>query len=355
MRFTSVIIDALAGRLPPDVVSSDEIEARLAPVYERIGLNKGRLELMTGIRERRYWPSTMLPSEASAEVGRSLFERVSWAAHTIDLLIHCAVCRDRLEPATAAYVHKRLGLAPHAQVFDLSNACLGFVNGLLMAAGMVESGQIRRALLTSGENGRPLLEKTIDALLKGSFDRRTIKPLFANLTIGAAAVAFSVTSLAEAPAQPYFRLKAATVETESAASELCEGGFSADGALEMTTHAEELLEAGLGVAERNWARFLAETGWKPDSIDRVICHQVGRAHQRQMLERLGIPEEKDFPTYSYLGNTGSAALPITLERALEAGAIKPGDNVALLGIGSGLSSVMVGVTLEEGSPKGRAS
>ena len=78
--------------------------------------------------------------------------------------MHAAVCRDRLEPATAAYVHQALGLPGHTQILDVSNACLGFLNALVMAAGMIESGQIERALIVAGENGRPLLERTLRAV-----------------------------------------------------------------------------------------------------------------------------------------------------------------------------------------------
>src|SRR5690606_37947184 len=126
-------------------------------------------------------------SEASAEAGEVALARSGFARDSIELLVHCGVCRDRLEPATAAYVHDRLGLSRACQIFDVSNACLGFLNGLTLVGGMIESGQIRRALVVSGENGKPLLERTLKTLLAGDFTRKTIKPYFANLTIGAGA------------------------------------------------------------------------------------------------------------------------------------------------------------------------
>ena len=61
------------------------------------------------------------------------------APSEIDALMHCAVCRDRLEPATAAYVHGFVGLGRDCQIFDVSNACLGFMNGLVLAAAMIEA------------------------------------------------------------------------------------------------------------------------------------------------------------------------------------------------------------------------
>ena len=61
MRYQSVCIEAFGYTLPDEIVTSDEIEARLAPLYQRLRLPAGRLELMTGIRERRFWsPETLL-------------------------------------------------------------------------------------------------------------------------------------------------------------------------------------------------------------------------------------------------------------------------------------------------------
>lgn len=339
MKFTSAAIEALAYALPPETWTSATLETKLAPLYERLRLPEGRLELMTGIRERRFWPANFSPSQASAEAGKKLLEQTKVNPNEIDLLAHCAVCRDRLEPATAAYTHRLLGLGPHTQIFDLSNACLGFVNGLAVSAAMIEGGQARRALLVSGENGRPLVERTIARLNDGTLDRQQIKSYFANLTIGAGAVAALVVhkDLAR-PNAP--RLLASVVETDTSAANLCEGD-TAGGGLDMQTDSEGLLEAGVEVASRCWTRFKAESGWDEKTPDVVICHQVGKQHQRRLFDKLGLDDAKDFSTFSWLGNVGSVSLPITLARAVEEGRVRPGAKVALLGIGSGLSCQMM--------------
>lgn len=340
-QFRSVAIEAMGTVVPPVALSSVEIEQQLAPLYRRLRLPEGRLELMTGIRERHFWPDSRLPSAASAEAGEAALARSGFSRESIDLVVHCGVCRDRLEPSTAAYVHGLLGLAPHCQILDISNACLGFLNALCLVGGLIESGQIRRALLVSGENGRPLLDRTLRTLLEGDFNRRTIKPYFANLTIGAGAVAYVVGHRDEVEA-PVARLLGGIVETDSSANHLCQGDATG-GELEMLTEAELLLEAGLKVAARGWARFQTHLGWTGDSLDRFICHQVGRAHQRRLVETLALDPAKDFTTYEYLGNVGSVSLPITLAKAIEVGALRPGQRAALLGIGSGLSAMMMGV------------
>src|SRR5471030_483828 len=128
MRFENVCIESLAVALPSEILTSAQIEERLRPLYERLKLPAGRLELMTGIRARRVWPAETRPSAASAAAGRAVLAKSSLRADEMELLIHAAVCRDMLEPATASFVHHQLGFPAQTQIFDVSNACLGFLN-----------------------------------------------------------------------------------------------------------------------------------------------------------------------------------------------------------------------------------
>ncbi|MGB0259417.1 MAG: 3-oxoacyl-ACP synthase III [Coraliomargarita sp.] len=345
MKFSQVAIESIAYALPDEVWTSADVEAKLASVYERLRLPEGRLELMTGIKERRFWPAGTPASVASAKAGEAVLAKSSFKREQMDLLIHSAVCRDRLEPATASYVHGLLGLSGGTQIFDVSNACLGFLNAMVIAASMIESGQIERALICSGENGRPLVENTLQQLQNPELTRKTIKPYFANLTIGGGAVAAVLCRKDLAPVSSP-QLHAAVVETDTSHNELCQGDSAGD-ALEMLTDSEELLVAGIGVATRAWARFTEATGWTTETPDRVITHQVGKAHTRELFSALDLDLEKDYATFETLGNVGSVSCPITLARAIEEGAYGPGQKAALLGIGSGLSSLMLAVEWPE--------
>jgi len=341
MRFTRVAIESIAHVIPPEPLRSDEIEARLEPLYNRLNLPQGRLELMTGIRERRFWPEPVAASWASAQAGTAALAKSAIPAEEIDLLLHCAVCRDHLEPATASTLHRLLNLPRSTQIFDVSNACLGFLNGMVLAAGLIESGQIRAALVCAGEDGRPLLEWTIAHLNNTDLSRSAIKPYFANLTIGAGAVAAVITSTERAPESP--RLAGGISETDTQANDLCKGN-QAFGGLEMQTASEELLEAGIALAQSNWTSFLDSNGWNAATPDRFICHQVGRQHRSRLYEALQIPLERDYSTFERLGNVGSVSLPLTLSEAIERKAVQRGQQLALLGIGSGLSSMMLAVS-----------
>jgi len=340
MLFKNVCIESLAVALPDETWTSADIEERLRPVYERLRLPFGRLELMTGIKSRRFWPAGTRPSEASAAAGRAVLARSCLRADQVQLFIHSAVSRDMLEPATASFAHRLIGLPPGVQVLDVSNACLGFLNALTLAGGLIESGQIGCALVATGESGRPLVENTLKTLLDGTLDRDEIKPYFANLTIGSGAAAAVVCHRSLVPGHAH-RLVGGVARAATEHSELCQGDAESSDAFAMRTDSERLLLSGVELAGATWREFQAATGWTMDRIDRIVGHQVGSAHRRKLYGALGLDMAKDFSTFESLGNMGSASLPATLAVAVDSGAVRDGDRVALFGIGSGLNCMML--------------
>lgn len=345
MRFESVAVEAVAGELPPNVVTSAQIEERLAPVYDRLKLPYGRLEMMTGIRERRFWDPGTLPSTGSVRAGRKALEAAKLDPSEIGCIIHASVCRNFLEPATASIIHRDLELPPDAAIFDLSNACLGVLNGMVVVANLIQTGQIHAGLVVAGETAEGLHEATIERILSDSeLTRASFKMHFASLTIGSGAAAVVLTH-AEHSWNGH-ELLGGAVRTDSHANELCQEDTetppSEAGPL-MTTDSEALLHAGCALAKETWADTLTALRWDDDSPDHFFTHQVGRAHKNLLFEMLGIDPSKDHPTVQSLGNTGSAALPTAFALGIENGEIYEGDLIGLLGIGSGLSSLMLGV------------
>ena len=343
MRFDHVHLEAFAHALPEEVTTSDELEELLAPVYERLSLSVGRLELMSGIRERRFWPAGTRPSEVAARAGECALERAGLDRARLGLLINASVCRDFMEPATASVVHRALGLPARCAAFDLSNACLGFVNAMTVVARAIEAGEIEAGLVVAGEDGGPLVRETIRALLEDpNAGRREVKTAYASLTIasGAAACVLTRDDVSAVGRRLVGGYSLAATEHVG----LCQGDRAAgsDGPL-METDSEALLHAGNALAARTWREFLDELGWQAGDVDRVVTHQVGAAHRRLLLETLDIEPARDFPTVQHLGNIGSVSLPLTYELAEEAGHVAAGQRVALLGIGSGLHCCMLGV------------
>ena len=162
--------------------------------------------------------------------------------------------------------------------------------------------------------------------------RKSIKGAFPSLTIGSGAAAVL---LARSDICDGHKLLSGVSRTASEYHHLCRGDVTGDG-LNMHTDAEALLFAGLDVAKTTWAQ--AEL-----TADKTITHQVGKAHTRALYDALDLDPSTGYLTYDRLGNVGSVSLPITLSMAADDGFIQDGDHVALLGIGSGLSCLMMGV------------
>jgi len=346
MRYEHVCIEAVTHTLPPHVVTSDDIERRLAPVYERLGLPAGRLELMTGIRERRWFEPGTLPGSVSIQTANAAIERSGIDRRHFGALIHGSVCRDQMEPATAASVHARTGLPESAFVMDVSNACLGLLNGMLIVADLIELGRIRAGVIVGTESGRDLVEGTIDSLLTDTtLTRQSIKPAFASLTIGSGSAAIVLCD--RKLSHTGYRLQGGAVLADSAAHRLCAGGIQSerhgDSRPRMETDSEALLHAGIALAQRTWNQAKRNLSWQNEDVHRVFTHQVGRQHRTLLMERLELNPALDFPTVELLGNTGAAALPMAMSMGLQQDPPAVGTRMALLGIGSGLNSVMLGV------------
>lgn len=346
MRFDNVCIESFGYTLPEEIVTSDEIEERLEPLYQRLKLPAGRLELMTGISERRFWAKGTLPSEKSIESCQRAIEAAEFDRENIGALIHGSVCRDHLEPATACRVHHHLGLPSQCMIYDVSNACLGLLNGMLQAANMIELGQINAALVVGTESGRNLVESTIEALNRDlSLTRNQIKLAVASLTIGSGSCAILLTH--RSISRTGNRLRAAAVRANTEFHRLCHSDKDdaiGDGMQPlMTTDSETLMREGIRTGCETFVDFLAACEFQIEAIDKSFCHQVGAAHRKLMLESLGISTEIDFATLQWLGNTGSVALPITMACGLEQGFVEAGDRIGMLGIGSGINCVMIGV------------
>ncbi len=346
MLFHDVRIASSACHLPEERVTSAALEDRLAPVYRRFALSEGRLELMTGIRERRFFPPRSRPSEAAALAGERALEASGIERGAIGCLVHASVCRDYLEPATASLVHHRLGLQESCMAFDLSNACLGFANAMAVVGKMIERGEIRAGLIVAAEDGRPLVESTIAALNANErLEKRELKLAFASLTIGSGAAAAVLARGELAPQAARLLVSTAGAATEHHV--LCHGdrvdGEPGLAGLLMQTDSEAMMHAGNELLARTWARFLEESGWRVEDVERVVTHQVGVQHRRLVLATLGIPLECDFPTVENYGNVGSVSLPLSFTLAREQGFLRSGQRLAMLGIGSGLQCQILGL------------
>lgn len=347
MKYQHVRFQGFGYELPPEVITSEDIEERLAPVYKKLKLPQGRLELMSGIKERRFWPKGTRPSDGAVLAGEKAIAASGIPPSELECLIFTSVSRDMMEPATASFAHNQLGLPDRCLVFDISNACLGFLDGMIFLANMIELGQIKCGLLVAGETAEDLLQSTIENLLADtSLTRKTIKYSFASLTIGSGAVALVMTHEKYSIGSQKFIGGAYRANTRH--NDLCQGGqsdtpHSSQSSILMATDSEELMKQGIETARSTWDDFLRELGWQPGEIDVFFCHQVGHAHAHLLFENLKIDPAKNFETLPLMGNTGSVSAPVTLAMGIEQGVFSRGQRAALLGIGSGINCLMLGV------------
>ncbi len=335
-------------------MSSEMIEQELEPTYHRLKLPVGRLELMSGIRERRLWESGTRISDPSIESCRRALDVSGIPPQDVQCLIHASVCREFLEPATACRVHHALGLPESAWVYDVSNACLGIMNAAIQIAQLIEAGVIHAGLAVGTENASGLIRTTIDELNRDqTLTRQSIKPAFASLTIGSGSCAWLIVNR-----ERYQRkgtLVAASARAHTAHNALCQSDTdrAGDGMQPiMNTDSEKLLEMGIATGAATFHDLQKEVHWPMDSIDASVCHQVGSTHRKMMLERVGLPLDRDFATFPFLGNTGSVALPTALGLGLQSDQMKKRDRVMLMGIGSGINSVMIAADLSDTVSKG---
>ena len=344
MRYRNVIIESIGYELAPNVVAAEDLENRLAPLYEKLHLKPGQLEQLTGIEESRYWDPDFRLSEGAVRAGRKALHTSGVPADQIGMLIYGAVCRENLEPATACAVADGLGVGPSAQVFDISNACIGILNGMLQVANAIELGQIRAGMVVACESCRQIVDSTIERMLQAG-DMDTFKHCVATLTggSGAAAVLLSDGSFGSSG----HRLLGGMVQNAVRHHRLCiwgpDTGIPASGPHVMNTDSVGVLQNGVQLGVETFRAFRRELQWSDDQPDKIICHQVGSAHQQAILKAIGLPASRDFTTFRHLGNIGTVSLVITAALAGERGFLAPNDTVGFLGIGSGLNCLMLGI------------
>lgn len=344
MRYTKVSIAGFGYELAPNVVTSEDLEKRLAPVYEALHIQPGQLEALTGIAERRFWDQNFKLSDGAISAGKKALAAARVDPGDIGMLIYGGVCRENLEPATACAVAEGLGLDANSQIYDVSNACLGILNGMVQIANAIELGHIRAGIVVSCESARQIVDTTIQSILNAR-NMDIFKEALATLTGGSGAVAVALCH-ADMAAEGH-KLLGGVIRNAVRHHRLCtwgpDTGIPASQPLVMKTDAVGVLKHGVALGIETFNAFRQELALSADKPDKIICHQVGAAHQRTILQSIGMDESRDFTTFRFLGNIGTVSLPITAAIAQERQFLQPGDVVGFLGIGSGLNCINLGI------------
>ncbi|TFD62203.1 3-oxoacyl-ACP synthase III [Cryobacterium suzukii] len=326
----NVALLSVASLLAPLITTSEEIDRRLKPVLTRLKLPTGLLQRVAGVYERRNWGPNETFDDAAVKAGKIALREAGIQPSDVGLLINTSVTRKHLEPSVAVRIHHGLGLPSSAINFDIANACLGFVNGMTLAAQLIDSGQIKYAVIIDGEDADEIQSNTIERLGRPGIKRKDFMSEFASLTLGSGAAA---AVLGPADAHPGgHRILGGVTRAATQFNDLCVG--SVDG---MFTDAKALLRGGMELVVSAWTE--AKRDWSWSNMDRYILHQVSSVHTNAIVKATGMDKTKIPLTFPTLGNVGPASIPITL--AQEASTLQSGNRVLLMGVGSGLNTAMM--------------
>lgn len=336
MLFKNVSIAGLAHIDAPHTLTSKEINERLKPTLDRLGIRTDVLGDIAGIHARRLWDADMLASDAATLAARKALEDAGVGADKIGLLVNTSVSRDYLEPSTASIVSGNLGVGDECMTFDVANACLAFINGMDIAARMLERGEIDYALIVDGETANLVYEKTLERMALPGVTADDFRNEMAALTLGCGAAAMVMARTELVPDAPRYRGGVTRSATEW--NQLCRGNLD-----RMVTDTRMLLIEGIKLAQKTFVAAREALGWAVEELDQFVIHQVSQPHTAAFIKNFGIDPKKVMTIFGEHGNIGPASVPIVLSKLKQLGKLKKGDRIALLGIGSGLNCSMAEV------------
>jgi 3-oxoacyl-[acyl-carrier-protein] synthase-3 len=334
--FQNVSIASLAHIDAPCRLTSAEVNERLRPMLDRLGIRVDVLGDVAGIHARRFWEEGVEVSDAATLAAEKALAELGVPREKIGLLVSTAVSREYLEPSTASIVAGNLGLADTCQNFDVANACLAFLNGMDIASRMIECGEIEYALIVDGESANLAYEKTIERLLAPDVTDEQFRQELATLTLGSGSVAMVLARRDLAPDAPQYKGGVSRAATEW--NTLCRGNLD-----RMVTDTRMLMVEGIKLASKTFQAARQALGWVVEELDEFVIHQVSQVHTNALVKAIGIDPAKVFTIFSEYGNIGPASVPIVLSKLKEMGRLKKGSRIALLGIGSGLNCSMAEV------------
>jgi len=328
-------IESLGVSIPEEVLSSRDLVKRL-----KISTSL-KLELMTGIKERRICAPGEDSLTLAEDAALDCLKHSKYDSGQIEMIIYCAITkyvgglRHLYEPAMSLLLKKKLG-CEGAISFDITNACAGMLSGFHIASDFIERGVVENCLVVSGEYITSLSQNAVENI------RTKDDPQIASLTLGDAggAAILSRSSFEEGIASSRF-------ETFGAYSDLCMAYLSPNqrGGI-MKTRMKEIHDASISHAPKVMERALDEAGLSLDQIDFLIPHQTSshaiRAGYVHFSKYFGKMAGKVVVNLSGMGNTASTSHTLALYKLLRERTIQRGDRIMLLSFASGL---VIGVVI----------
>lgn len=328
-RVAHTRIRGLAASVPTTIARNGDLD--LLPEKER-----ERLIKTTGIVQRRIAPAGLCASDLCHAAAVSVLEGLGWSSDSVDAVVFVTQTPDFLVPGTATQLQQRLGLGKSTVALDINQGCAGYVYGLSIAAALVATGGIKRALLLVGDT----ITHTLSPM-----DQSTV-PIFSD--------AGSATALEFDPTAPPMHFNLQSDGSGHRAICIPEGGARQPlhaGSMDINAYGTGVSRAGVhlvmeGLDIFNFAisevppnvRALLEYAQQdPAGIDHFVFHQANLLLNEMIRKKLALPAEKVPYSLADYGNTSCATVPVTLASQLGPVLRTSPQKVLLSGFGVGLS------------------
>ncbi len=324
-------ITAIEYALPAQVLDNAQL-AREFPDW-----TAEKILTKTGIRERHVAGENEFASDLAVAAANRLFDSGAGDRGEIDYVLYCTQSPDYFLPSTACVIQNRLGLRADCGALDFNLGCSGFVYGLGMAKGLIETGQARRVLLLTADTYSKFIhpqDKSVRTLFgdaaaatllcAGESESASIGP-FVYGTDGAGACNLIV---------PTGGLRKRRVAD---AALVADGSGNARTENDLFMNGPEIFNFTLRVVPETVNQLLARSSLALADVELFVFHQANKFMLDHLRKKLGVPPERFWVAMDDVGNTVSCTIPIALKRALDAGKILPGTRLMLLGFGVGYS------------------
>lgn len=323
-------IRAIAYYLPEGVLGNAQLAADF-PDW-----TMGKIQEKTGIQSRHIASAAECASDLGVEACRRLFASAACRPDEIDFLLFCTQSPDHFLPTTACLIQDRLGLPTSVGALDFNLGCSGYVYGLGLAKGLVETGQARNVLLVTAEtyskhihpgdrSVRTLFGDAAAATLVGVGEGGSLGP-FVYGTDGRGGRNLIVPT---GGMRQRRGLEPAPVETDDQGNQRTRDHLFMDG--------PEIFTFTLKAVPVMVAQTLEKAGMILDDVDFFVFHQANQYMLESLRRKIRIPKEKFLTSFEESGNTVSSTIPIVLKDKVDAGVIRPGHRLMLVGFGVGYS------------------
>lgn len=324
-------IQAIDYYLPEQIVDNNV----LASEFKEWDAEK--IEGKTGIKQRHIAAPTQCASDLAVAAAQKLLKTTAVSPEAIDFLLFCSQSPDYPLPTTACLLQHRLGLPNSCGALDFNLGCSGYIYGLSLAKGLIETGQCRNVLLLTAETYSKYIHPT-DRSVRTIFGDAAAATLVSESRTGMGAIGPFVLGTDGSGAENLIvRTGASRQSVVQDATLVTDETGSTRTVNHLFMNGPEIFNFTLRVVPNTVSKLLEKAGKEAQEIDLWVFHQANLFMLEHLRKKLQIPREKFLVHIADCGNTVSATIPIALREASSAGRLSPGNLVMLVGFGVGYS------------------